>query len=128
MDENIRRSSSFEAAEMSERMSDEGFEKLTAAHAMDRLSQCNFGWLIDERAKVRELEAEVVRWKKFVGDAHLLFEDMQDRAEAAKAKVARVQWTVKKWKALDGLSITVGEVLTDCANEITEALQEPEHD
>ena len=86
----------------------------------ERMSDKRLGWFTDGC---------------FGGKTGAETQELIDALEAERAKVreleatiARVQWTVKKWRALNGLSITVGEVLADCANEIEEALQEPEHE
>jgi hypothetical protein len=109
-------------------------EQWAAAHevlkaaglSLDAISGSNVRHVVDGMKPYSdELEAEIDRWKTI---ANKPMHSWKDRAESAEAKVARVEWTVKKWRALNGLSITVGEVLADCANEITEALQEPEHE
>jgi uncharacterized coiled-coil DUF342 family protein len=85
-----------------------------------------------ERAKVRELEAEVARLKdELIGELYAgnLF---KASAEAAEAKVARVLELPEKWRAEelsartacpDDPSCMDGD---DCANWLDQALQEPE--
>jgi hypothetical protein len=115
---------------MSERMSDERFALMQKSYASGNSLLVSWEHFVAERAKVRELEAEVARlkakptWKTcdIHGDGNAFTWGCPECVREARAALARVRELPEEWKQGSPLHYD----LQRCIDDLEEKLQEPE--